>query len=158
MTEEVKLIKVDLCCGRYKPEGYIGVDIFPHPGVDVVCDLNKAPWPFEDSSVDYLRAHDALEHLPNKIQTMNEIWRICKKGAAVDILVPSTDGRGAFQDPNHISYWNENSFRYYTIDFPSYLALSKTYGFNGKFKIKTMGEKTIQPMIVYVQTMLEVVK
>jgi len=27
---------------------------------------------------------------------------------------PSTDGRGAFQDPTHCSWWNENSFWYYT--------------------------------------------
>ena len=26
----------------------------------------------------------------------------------------STDGRGAFQDPTHIAFWNENSFWYYT--------------------------------------------
>ena len=30
------------------------------------------------------------------------------------IEVPSTDGRGAFQDPTHVSFWNENSFTYYT--------------------------------------------
>jgi len=30
------------------------------------------------------------------------------------IEIPSTDGRGAFQDPTHVSYWNENSFLYYT--------------------------------------------
>ena len=28
--------------------------------------------------------------------------------------VPSTDGRGAFCDPTHVSFWNELSFRYYT--------------------------------------------
>jgi hypothetical protein len=27
---------------------------------------------------------------------------------------PSTDGRGAFQDPTHVSFWNANSFWYYT--------------------------------------------
>lgn len=27
---------------------------------------------------------------------------------------PSTDGRGAFQDPTHFSFWNSNSFWYYT--------------------------------------------
>lgn len=38
------------------------------------------------------------------------------------IQVPSTDGRGAFQDPTHVSYWNENSFLYYTHrDFAKYL-------------------------------------
>ena len=27
---------------------------------------------------------------------------------------PSTDGRGAFQDPTHVSFWNSNSFWYHT--------------------------------------------
>ena len=106
------LVKVDLCCGIRKPEGFIGVDIVQLPGVDIVCNLNEA-FPFDDNSVDYLRAHDAIEHLPDKIKTMNEIWRVCKHDAVIDIEVPSTDGRGAFQDPTHISYWNLNSFCYY---------------------------------------------
>jgi hypothetical protein len=29
---------------------------------------------------------------------------------------PSTDGRGAFQDPTHVSFWNKNSFWYYTSE------------------------------------------
>jgi hypothetical protein len=27
---------------------------------------------------------------------------------------PSTDGRGAFQDPSHVAFYNENSFWYFT--------------------------------------------
>jgi O-antigen biosynthesis protein len=29
-------------------------------------------------------------------------------------MTPSTDGRGAFQDPTHVAFYNENSFWYYT--------------------------------------------
>jgi hypothetical protein len=29
-------------------------------------------------------------------------------------LTPSTDGRGAFQDPTHVAFYNENSFWYFT--------------------------------------------
>jgi O-antigen biosynthesis protein len=29
-------------------------------------------------------------------------------------MTPSTDGRGAWQDPTHLSGWNENSFWYHT--------------------------------------------
>jgi hypothetical protein len=45
---------------------------------------------------------------------MKEIWRVCTDGALVDILVPSTDGRGAWQDLTHISWWNQNSFGYWS--------------------------------------------
>lgn len=39
---------------------------------------------------------------------------------SIDILVPSTDGRGAFQDPTHISFWNANSFLYYSAVNPEH--------------------------------------
>ena len=29
-------------------------------------------------------------------------------------LTPSTDGRGAYQDPTHVAFYNENSFWYFT--------------------------------------------
>jgi hypothetical protein len=45
---------------------------------------------------------------------MSEIYRVLADGGWAFIEVPSTDGRGAFQDPTHVSYWNENSFWYYT--------------------------------------------
>jgi hypothetical protein len=50
---------------------------------------------------------------------MAEIHRVLAPGGWAFIEVPSTDGRGAFQDPTHVSYWNENCFLYYTN---SYLA------------------------------------
>jgi glycosyltransferase involved in cell wall biosynthesis/predicted SAM-dependent methyltransferase len=79
----------------------------------VVADLNDK-WPFEDASVLAFRAHDFVEHLANKQHVMEEIHRCLVPGGWALINVPSTDGRGAFQDPTHVSYWNENSFWYYT--------------------------------------------
>jgi predicted SAM-dependent methyltransferase len=152
-----KKVKVDLCCGPNKPEGFIGVDTAKWPGVDLVADLN-AKFPFEDDQVDFLRAHDALEHLSDKIHTMNEIWRICKNGAGVDIKVPSTDGRGAFQDPSHVSYWNINSFIYYTSDNPGFLEFSKRCGFKGNFKIEKISNINGSEKVVHVMVILRVKK
>ena len=57
---------------------------------------------------------DALEHMKNPIHTMKEIYRCLIPGGWLLSETPSTDGRGAFQDPTHISFWNSNSFWYYT--------------------------------------------
>jgi len=103
---------IDLCCGANAPEGYIGVD--RTPSGQVVWDLDDAPWPFTDSSVGVVRAFDALEHLRDPVQTMTEIYRILRPGGWLLSLTPSTDGRGAFQDPTHCSFWNEHSFWYWT--------------------------------------------
>jgi predicted SAM-dependent methyltransferase len=72
--------------------------------------------PYEDSSVDMVRADDFLEHIPigKTVQVVTEIWRVLKPGGIFESLTPSTDGRGAFQDPTHASFWNANSWLYYT--------------------------------------------
>jgi SAM-dependent methyltransferase len=61
-----------------------------------------------------VRAHDAIEHLRSPIKTMTEIHRVLADGGWAMLSTPSTDGRGAFQDPTHVSFWNENSFWYWT--------------------------------------------
>jgi SAM-dependent methyltransferase len=55
-----------------------------------------------------------LEHLVDKQKTMQEIHRVLAPGGILLSQTPSTDGRGAWQDPTHVSFWNENSFWYYT--------------------------------------------
>jgi predicted O-linked N-acetylglucosamine transferase (SPINDLY family) len=154
---KANVLRVDLGCGPNKPENYIGVDVHPGSGADIIADLNQR-FPFPDSSVDEVRAHDSIEHLSDKIHTMNEIWRICKPGAKVDIRVPSTDGRGAFQDPTHVSFWNINSFLYYCVDFPPYLELCRAYGFQGAFKVRRLENEESPGMIIHVIAELEVVK
>ena len=103
------LPKIDLG-GRFNcPQGYKSVDL---KGADINCDLNDR-WPFADNSVGVIRAHDILEHLKDHVHIMKEAYRVLVPGGYFMIQVPSTDGRGAWQDPTHISYWNQNSFFYY---------------------------------------------
>lgn len=104
------LLTIDLCSGDSRPDSYLTVD---RQDADIECDL-EGRWEFEDDSVGVIRAVDAIEHLRSPIHTMNEAWRVLQHGGFFLIEVPSTDGRGAFQDPTHISFWNSNSFWYYT--------------------------------------------
>jgi len=105
--------KINLGCNRNVLPGWINADAYPFEGVDVVADLNQQ-WPWGDDYADYIRAFDLVEHLRDPIHTMNEAWRVLGHGGVFEIWVPSTDGRGAFQDPTHVSYWNSNSFLYYS--------------------------------------------
>lgn len=104
------LRKIDLCGGHGKPDGYESVD---QSGGDILANLDWK-WPFQDGSVGVFRAHDALEHLKDPIHTMKEAYRCLAPGGWLLTLTPSTDGRGAWQDPTHVSFWNRNSFLYYT--------------------------------------------
>lgn len=93
--------------------GYISIDMHD---AEVCIDVTKG-LPFEDNSVGVLRAHDFLEHIPAGkpvIEFMNECYRVLAPGGWLLTNTPNTDGRGAFQDPTHVSFWNSNSFWYYT--------------------------------------------
>jgi SAM-dependent methyltransferase len=152
-----KPIQIDLGCGPRKPEGFVGVDSYPWSEVDVIADLNET-FPFPDNSVDRVRAYDVIEHLPDRVHTMNEIWRVCKPNAIVDISVPSTDGRGAFQDPTHVSFWNINSFQYYCIEFPAYITLCRSYGFQGAFRIISLEHEESPDGVIHVVARLQAIK
>ncbi len=104
------LLKLDLGGRLNRQDRYQSVDL---KDADIIADLNGR-WPFEDNSVGVVRASDVIEHLHDKVHTMKEIYRVLAPGGYALIRVPSTDGRGAYQDPTHVSYWNENSFLYYT--------------------------------------------
>ena len=104
------LRKIDIGGGLYPRKVYESVDI---KNGDIEADLNKK-WPFKDNEIGVINASHILEHLVDKHHSMSEIHRVLAHGGYAFIDVPSTDGRGAFQDPTHVSYWNQNSFLYYT--------------------------------------------
>ena len=129
------------CCDRLI-DGFVNVDLVPAPGVTVV-DLREA-WPWPDSSVELIFAADIIEHLPDKIHTMNEMWRVLEPSGIVQIAVPTTDGPGAFQDPTHVSYWNRHSFWYCEVGNPYRERFARHYGIRAAFKV--LGERTDKTM------------
>ena len=104
---------LDLGAAHNKAPGYRGVDLRPGAGVDLVADLTKGI-PFPTSSVGLIRAVDFLPQIPDKTALFNEICRVLAHGGLLLSDSPSSDGRGAFQDPTHVAYYNENSFWYFT--------------------------------------------
>ncbi len=104
------LLLVDIGGGINPRSGYLTIDL--EEGA-IKADLNDGI-PLPDNSVGVLNASHIVEHLHDKHKIMCEIHRVLADGGWAFIEVPSTDGRGAFQDPTHVSYWNENSFWYYT--------------------------------------------
>jgi len=104
------LMKIDLCGAFSKPEGFTSIDM---EGGDIIANLDEGI-PLADNSCGVVRAYDALEHMKDQQKTMSEIYRVLAPGGMLLSMTPSTDGRGAWQDPTHVSFWNENSFWYYT--------------------------------------------
>jgi SAM-dependent methyltransferase len=95
------------------PPGYLHVGKCEGDQIDLVGDL-EAGLDLPDSSVGVIQVLDYLPQAANKVALFNEFYRLLAHGGMLLTLTPSTDGRGAFQDPTHVSFYNENSFWYFT--------------------------------------------
>ena len=127
-------MKLNLGSGNRKKEGYVNIDIDETSGPDLVLDILTG-LPYEDETVDKVIAFDFLEHIPigRTIYVINEIWRVLKLGGIFEHFTPSTDGRGAYQDPTHVSFWNINSWLYYCEG-----VWAGMYGIESRFKTKNL--------------------
>jgi SAM-dependent methyltransferase len=127
------LLMVDIGGGLNPRNGYVTID---KEDANILCDLNDGI-PLADNSVGVLNASHILEHLKDPYKSMSEIHRVLVDGGWAFIDVPSTDGRGAFQDPTHVSYWNQNSFLYYTHKEQAGYIRNKNIHFQ-QFRCETM--------------------
>ncbi len=103
--------KLNFGCGTIIKDGWINVDFQKAKGIDESFDFTKYPYPFEDNTFEYVLIDNVLEHLYNPQKVMREIWRICKKNAMVEIIVPYYNSYYAWGDPTHINFFNELSMK-----------------------------------------------
>ncbi len=110
---ENRLKTLDVGCGLKKFEGAIGIDRNPASAADVICDLDRFPYPFSDRVFDRLRAIHVIEHLSDVIGTMEEFHRLVKPGGVIRIETPHYTDYSSFCDPTHKQHLNSFSFRYF---------------------------------------------
>jgi len=148
------LVKLNLGCGFRHVPGYINIDSRPEVNPNRLCDLSVGV-PYSMDSVDEIRAFDFLEHIPigRTVPLVESIWRSLKPGGIFEHFTPSTDGRGAFQDPFHVSFWNINSWLYYTND-----AHRDLYGIKAKFEVEFLQDVQTGPMVIHTHGRMKAVK
>jgi SAM-dependent methyltransferase len=69
---------------------YLGLDVAPGPGVDLVCQGQEYAAP--DGSFDVVISCEAMEHNPHWIATFKNMIRLCRPGGLV-IMTCATTGR-----------------------------------------------------------------
>jgi predicted SAM-dependent methyltransferase len=101
--------KLHLGCGKEIKKGYINIDKVKLKGVDMVYDLNKFPYPFENNEVDEIFCKHFLEHVEDFMKVVDELYRICKPNAKIRVIVPYFAGFGAYH-PTHRYFFTYKSF------------------------------------------------
>ena len=107
---------LDVGCGIKKYPGSIGVDRNAASRADVLCDLDRFPYPFRDNSFDALRAVHVIEHVSDVIRAMEEFHRVVVPGGRVFLVTPHYTDFSSFCDPTHRWHLNSFSFRYFGPD------------------------------------------
>lgn len=104
--------KLNIGCGNDIKKGHVNLDFVRQPGVDVVHDLEKFPWPFKTNTFDEVYSSHFLEHVSDLQKTLKEISRICKDKAHIIIRVPHFSCGVSYRDPTH-----KRLFSYFTFDY-----------------------------------------
>lgn len=161
--------KLNFGCGDKIWEDFDNVDIQKDAKITKSFDFNKFPYPIKDNTYDYVWSRSVLEHLEEPDKVLRELWRICKKGAIVEIIVPYYNNKSAFSDMQHKHFFSDTTFivfaeegavinkkGYYKIE---QLELAPTI--IGKFMPKKLREKLslfVGGLISYVHVKLRVIK
>jgi len=147
-------------CDRGFP-GFQSVDLCPP--ADIIADLSQ-PWPWPDSSVEEVRAHDVFEHIGDcdhyltrcgrcagpgdttrhwsgRIHCMNELWRVLVPGGRATVEVPSAaHGAGFACDPTHVTPWCMASFAYFEDGSLAHNRFAQSYGITARFRVLSLVE------------------
>jgi len=136
-------VKLDIGSGRSKLEGYQTLDNDPSVGANIIADIEDY-LPFDNKSIDEIRAHSILEHIDtrNKVKVMAEFYRVLKFGSILDIKVPIAGTSQSYQDPTHLSFWNENSFWYFIKENKFHEAFKQHYSKYSVPGFKKVSDKT----------------
>ena len=98
--------KLNLGSGQNKKSGFINIDKFGESNPDLIIDLEKTPWEFDNDTVDEILLNHVLEHLGRDVDVffsiMQEIYRICCDGAVIQINVPHPRHDNYLNDPTHV--------------------------------------------------------
>ena len=111
--ENSNVSKLNLWCWFDIKPGYVNVDGVSWEWIDEVFDFEKTQYPFKDNTFDEVYCSMVMEHIHNLPQMIDEIVRICKNGAIIQIIVPYQSSPNLRWDITHIRGFNLNSFNHY---------------------------------------------
>jgi len=114
---------LDVGCGWNKTPGAIGIDSNPRTHAEVIHDLGQVPYPFADNEFDEVVCRHVVEHVPDVMAFVTELYRITKPGGRITIVTPHYSNPDWPSDPTHRNHFNSYSFNCFIDErqlFPFY--------------------------------------
>jgi SAM-dependent methyltransferase len=102
---------LDVGCGASKFPGSTGLDISPETAADVVHNLDDFPYPLESDSFDQILLQDVIEHVADPIGVFEELHRVSRPGARIQLRTPHFSSVLAYGDPTHRHYFSTLAVR-----------------------------------------------
>lgn len=113
-------MKINIGAGYKRYPGFLNVDSDTNCKPDYLVNLDdkNLVLPFDDNSVEYVIAHHILEHIGDGyIKLLQELYRVCKPGAIIDIHVPHPTHEVFLNDPTHKRPITVEGFRLFSKKF-----------------------------------------
>lgn len=95
------MVLLNLGAGSDVREGYVNVDVVKLDGIDVVHDLDEAPWPFDADISDEVLALDIFEHVEQPLTFVSECHRVLRPDGLLTVRSPHYGTWAAGTDPTH---------------------------------------------------------
>jgi len=111
-NSKITVKKLNIGCGTFPKKGYWNTDKVKSPGVDQILDLEKK-LPYKDNTFEKVYASHIIEHIVNFEQLINEIHRVCKPNAIIEIIVPHFSSSAAFYF-DHKVFFDSTGFKHFT--------------------------------------------
>lgn len=116
-------MKIDIGCGAWKRPGYIGLDLEPQPGIEIVGDAQNLP--FRDEVFEEVHSDQTYEHLGNPLKALLESRRVLKMGFPLIISIPNIMNLRRFirwmirgktsVSPEHIFSWGLPELKFFAL-------------------------------------------
>ena len=102
---------LDVGCGSAKSPGATGSTSSADTDADIVHDLDVFPIRSRTTSFDQILMQDVIEHVAEPIRVMEELHRIGRPGARIQIRTPHYSSVLAYGDPTHRHYFSTVAIR-----------------------------------------------
>ena len=104
--------KLNIGAGETYIPGFINIDISEN--AEITLNLSEDKLPFQTSSIDIIFSYHTLEHVPNYLFALSEIYRVLKPNGVFLLGVPYvTLTKFNLVNPYHLHNFNEHSFDFF---------------------------------------------